>query len=87
MKLQWGKERAGVEPVRMSAVSEEDASRESTIQYLVSDARRLPTVDDVCGELGCLPMFKRLDSSARREFADQIMLLRQQKENPVDKKE
>jgi len=56
-------------------------------QYLVADTRRLPTIDDLCGELGCLPMFKGLDPGARREFASQIMSLRQQKDNPVAKKE
>ena len=83
----WGKERPVIEPPRPTAVSQEDASRESTIQYLVADTRRLPTIDDLCGELGCLPMFKGLDPGAKREFASQIMSLRQQKDNPVAKKE
>ena len=78
MKLPWGKERSGVEPVRPTAVSQEDESRESTVQYLAGDGKRKPTVEDVFDELSVLPMFKGLDPDVRREFADRVMSLRQQ---------
>lgn len=77
-----GRERSAPELARPTVVSPEEASRESTLQFLAGDSTRLPTEEDVLAELVGLPMFSGLDSKRREDYAKLVMTKRQQKENP-----